>query len=388
MLSRPPLSLYIHMPWCEKKCPYCDFNSYKLPSIEGLYQDYINALIVDLKEQIALLNKHNIDLKRTHLIGIYIGGGTPSLCPTKFYEPLFDFIYKNFSIDKDTEITAEVNPKSSIESTLVGFKTLGINRISMGVQSLNDKSLKLLGRIHNKQMAIDAITLVKKHFNNFNLDLMHSLPFQSVDDALDDINILLNFNPPHLSWYELTLEENTQFGQNPPECLPNDETNQLINDEGNKLLLSKGYTHYEVSAYAKENMKAKHNSNYWHYGDYLAIGAGAHSKITLENDILRTFRIANPKEYIKNILSNIPYKEERIVPKNELPFEFFLNRFRIFEEFNLKEYEMFTGLSLDTVLPKLNSFANEGLLIISKDNTLKLTSKGELFINHMLEELL
>ena len=388
MLSRPPLSLYIHIPWCEKKFPYCDFNSYKLPSIEGLYQDYINALIVDLKEQIALLNKHNIDLKRTHLIGIYIGGGTPSLCPTKFYEPLFDFIYKNFSIDKDTEITAEVNPKSSIESTLVGFKTLGVNRISMGVQSLNDKSLKLLGRIHNKQMAIDAITLVKKHFNNFNLDLMHSLPFQSVDDALDDINILLNFNPPHLSWYELTLEENTKFGQNPPECLPNDETNQLINDEGNKLLLSKGYTHYEVSAYAKENMKAKHNSNYWHYGDYLAIGAGAHSKITLENDILRTFRIANPKEYIKNILSNLPYKEERIVPKNELPFEFFLNRFRIFEEFNLKEYEMFTGLSLDTVLPKLNSFANEGLLIISKDNTLKLTSKGQLFINHMLEELL
>lgn len=383
-MQTPPLSLYIHMPWCEKKCPYCDFNSYPLGKqniTNDLYTPYINAVIKDLENQKELVKNRNI-------ISIYIGGGTPSLPPPQIYEKLFNFIYKNFSISQIPEITIEVNPASTLEKNLLTLKSFGINRISMGVQSLHDTSLKALGRIHNRKIAIDAINAVANNFNNFNLDLMHALPFQTLKDSNNDLLELIKFKPTHISWYELTIEEDTYFRQNIPKGLPDDDLKDLIDEEGNAILCSHGYNHYEISAYSLPNRQSIHNSNYWRFGDYIAAGAGAMSKISYNNTITYSSRIADPKSYVTHINNNQSYQNNIVHNENELIFTYFLGRFRIFEAFNLKEFEAFTGLSLNSIEHIIQTLVKKEMITLSEDNIVTTTKKGRAFGNQMLYDLL
>ncbi len=397
MLKKPPLALYVHFPWCVKKCPYCDFNSHPLninnlnltnnsplcsvTNKDDLYDLYIKALIEDLKTSLKY-----IDYRK--LISIYLGGGTPTLCPPKALEMLFDFISNNLTIEANAEITIEANPASTLKNNLSTLKSLGINRVSLGIQSLNENFLKILGRVHDRKTALMAIEVVSSLFSNFNLDLMHSLPKQTLTDALTDLKEVLSFSPPHLSWYELTLEPDSFFGKNPPLNLLSDDAKETILMQGNELLLQSGYAHYEVSAYALANHKAVHNSNYWRYGDYLAIGAGAHSKVTTDFNIIRTYRTSNPYSYLDEVLNHKPFLHSNKVCKEDLPFDFFVNKLRIYEAFNLREYSAYTGDDFAPILEKLKTFAKEELLTIDKDLTITLTERGKLFINHMLKEFL
>lgn len=390
----PPLSLYVHIPWCVRKCPYCDFNSYKLSSnYLELYNEYLKALQKEITLEFKNINNREIQ-------SIYIGGGTPSLMPTNLIESLINTIKDNANLSINCEISMEANPKTVTQESLLKIKEAGINRLSMGIQSLNNSHLKTLQRIHDKDIALNNIIEVKKIFKNFNLDLMHSLPNQTTKEALDDLKQLIEIDPPHLSWYQLTIEEESNFAQNIPP-LPSEETIENIYLEGYKLLENNGYKHYEVSAFAKENFNCFHNTNYWRFGDYLALGAGASSKLSqiLSNNnnnsnysltITRKTRLPNPLDYINALNNNSNYlSENRIVSNDELPFEYFLNRLRLFETFNLNEFSRYTGLNINTVMPQINNFVDEELLTFNRDNNLvTITPKGQLFVNYMLEQFL
>ncbi|MGN1393050.1 MAG: radical SAM family heme chaperone HemW [Succinivibrionaceae bacterium] len=398
----PNLSLYIHLPWCVRKCPYCDFNSYCKPNNSSLFELYIKAL----KRELSFIIKNsNFFIQNREIMSIYFGGGTPSLFSPSLLYTLLSFISNNFNLSEDIEISMEMNPGTVSKQTISEYKSIGINRVSIGVQSLNDNSLRLLERIHNKDCALKSIELIKEYFSNFNVDIMHSLPKQSTKETLEDLKQILQFSPPHISWYQLTIEEDTKFGKKTPEEMPSDdiiENNYLL---GYDLLKKNNFEHYEISAFAKNNNYCKHNVNYWEYGDYLAIGAGAHSKVSIYNEsilnVFRQERVQNPLEYIKYIsdletqklkdISNINSNlyVNKFVPINERPFEFFLNRFRLFNNINFSEFYEKTGCEFSTILPKLQNFEEDNLIAIDfGKNLLKLTKKGHLFVNHMLEELL
>lgn len=373
-----PLALYLHFPWCLRKCPYCDFNSYQLPvQHPGLFAQYLEALLMDLAHA-ATLTPTNI------LSSIYFGGGTPSLLPIADIKTILQHIKKYFLLASNIEITIEANPGTINLAWLQELSHLGINRISLGVQSFNDQKLQALGRIHTAKQAQDAIAMIKlAGLTNFNLDLMFGLPGQDAAEAMLDLQTALSFEPPHLSWYQLTLEPGTCFARKPPQ-LPASEILWDIQQCGQDPLKQHDLHQYEVSAYSKIKHECRHNINYWQYGDYLGIGAGAHGKITSSNHIIRrTAKIANPMQYIHHI-ANHGVEQEEIVATKKIPFEFMLNSLRLYQPITLALFQERTGVTIDTIMPQLQLAQELGLIELNADKIIT-TEHGKNFLNNLLE---
>ena len=377
-LQLPPLSLYIHVPWCVRKCPYCDFNSHQadefLPE-----QDYVVALLEDLKRDAHWVQGRQIE-------SIFIGGGTPSMLTVQAYEDLFAGLKQQLSFAKDIEITMEANPGTFEAEKFKGYRQLGINRLSIGIQSFQDEQLKNLGRIHSAQEATAAVQMaVDAGFENFNLDLMHGLPGQDLELALSDLRQAIALKPTHLSWYQLTIEPNTEYFKYPPK-LPQDETLWDIQEAGQALLSEHGFSQYEISAYAQKDQQARHNINYWQFGDYLGIGAGAHGKITLprENKILRTNKTRLPKDYLNSQKIHTVNVNEIEIEDRDL--EFFMNALRLYQGTPFSLFEQRTGLSIEHCQAKMAKAIEAGLLEAGEQ--IKTTAKGQLFLNELLENFL
>jgi len=359
MLSVPPLSLYIHLPWCVAKCPYCDFNSHALAG-ELPEARYVDALLADLET----------DLPRVWgrpVVSVFLGGGTPSLFSAGAIDQLLAGVRARVQIAPAAEITMEANPGTVEHDRFEAYREAGINRISLGIQSFDDAQLKELGRIHSADEAAGAIEAVTAAgFERFNLDLMWALPDQTIDGAMADIERALAFGPRHLSHYQLTLEPNTVFAKHPPSLPPEDAVIDMQEACAGRLSAA-GLHAYEISAWAKPDQESVHNLNYWRFGDYLGIGAGAHSKITLpaEARIIRTRRKSHPRPYLKAIDDRSFIAEEKTVGRDELAFEYFLNRLRLDEPVALAEFEDRTGLAAGTVGDVLTQAIELGLLEIS-----------------------
>ncbi|WP_290434686.1 radical SAM family heme chaperone HemW [Aeromonas caviae] len=376
MLQLPPLSLYIHVPWCVQKCPYCDFNSHaqkgELPHLE-----YVAALLEDLEQDLHWAQGRPLS-------SIFIGGGTPSLLSVAAMQALLDGVRARIPLTADCEITMEANPGTVEADKFAGFQRAGINRISIGVQSFQQEKLTRLGRIHGPEEARKAAALAHTiALPTFNLDLMHGLPDQSLDDALYDLQQAIDCAPPHLSWYQLTIEPNTAFASKPPK-LPEDDTLWDIYEQGHAMLTAQGYQQYEISAYAKAGYQCRHNLNYWRFGDYLGIGCGAHGKVTdvANSQILRTAKVKHPKGYLD---PSRPYLDEQWqVSADDLPLEYFMNRFRLFEPAPKAEFEAFTGLPLERVETML-AIARTKELIEDLGDSWQLTSLGHRYLNVLLE---
>jgi putative oxygen-independent coproporphyrinogen III oxidase len=371
------ISLYIHFPWCLRKCPYCDFNSYVLPKAKTeLLADYVSLLLIDLENEAKRTPSFN-------LISIYFGGGTPSLLLPNAIKKIINRARDLFSCAPDIEITLEANPGTINLELCKNFRDAGINRISLGVQSFSDEKLKNIGRVHDAKQAQDAVCAIKQAgFCNFNLDMMFGLPRQSIDDAVNDLRIALSFAPPHFSWYQLTLEPNTKFAAEPP-ILPRNEALWNIQQIGQDLLAQSGLSQYEVSAYSRPGFECQHNVNYWQYGDYLGIGAGAHGKITLANDLVnRYFKIANPKKYFQE--QNVFIAGERVVASKKLPFEFMLNALRLYRPISHTLFRERTGVTIDAIANKLQQAESLGLVELQSDAVVT-TVHGRNFLNDLLE---
>lgn len=385
LLTNPPLSLYIHIPWCIKKCPYCDFNSHGIKQLGGLdeipEQAYIDKLLLDLEQELPFIWG-----RRLH--SIFIGGGTPSLFSAEGMDRLISGVRARLPFEGDIEITMEANPGTFEVERFAGFRQAGINRLSIGVQSFNAKHLERLGRVHNPEQAIAAAEFAHQAgFRSFNLDLMHGLPDQTTEQALADLQIAIDLKPQHISWYQLTIEPNTLFYQQPP-SLPVDETLWTIQEQGQSLLQQHGYNQYEISAYARSpEFRSQHNLNYWQFGDYLGIGAGAHGKITrLDlNQIERTTKSRHPKDYLQKSVAEI--RTCNAISSHELPFEFMLNALRLLEGVPSSFFEQRTGLPLNSIQPMLNQAIKDGLLLDSM-NTIAPTEKGSLFLNELLQRFI
>lgn len=374
----PPLALYIHIPWCVRKCPYCDFNSHaagpNLPEAE-----YVDALLADLDN----------DLVHVHdrpLTSIFFGGGTPSLFSAAALGRLLEGVAKRLDFAPDIEITLEANPGTFEQAKFVAYRGLGINRLSIGIQSFQDEKLKALGRIHGRDEAIRAADRARAAgFDNFNLDLMHGLPEQSLADALGDLEQAIALAPTHLSWYQLTMEPNTVFWSQPPE-LPEDEVLWDIQEAGQARLAAAGYQQYETSAYAQPGRQARHNLNYWSFGDFLGIGAGAHAKLSApDGRLLRSWKTRLPKDYLD------PAKAfqagEKWLEAADLPFEFMMNALRLVDGVPTAWYPQRTGQSLDELAPALAAARRDGLLA-DDPKRLRPTARGQLFLNDLLQSFL
>ncbi|HAJ76534.1 MAG TPA: YggW family oxidoreductase [Gammaproteobacteria bacterium] len=386
MLEVPPLSLYVHIPWCIRKCPYCDFNSH--PTDGALPQrDYIAALCEDFDDEVSRYEA----LQGREIETIFIGGGTPSLFDASSFETLLDHLSRKATLSRDIEISLEANPGSVEANALEGsnrfkqFRAAGINRLSLGIQSFSDKHLSTLGRIHDgkqARMAIDSAQAAG--FNNLNLDLMHGLPDQSVESALADLQTAIDYKPDHLSWYQLTIEPNTVFYRKPP---PLPAENQLleIQQQGIAILEGNGFTRYEVSAFAQEQRQCIHNLNYWQFGDYLGIGAGAHGKLSNPSSgiILRSRKLKQPEHYLHNTVNRAAERVE-IKPEDRV-LEFLLNALRIRQGFPIDLFENRTDLPFDTIRNKVEYLASNGLLSI-KDSSVITTEIGYRLLNSILEE--
>lgn len=372
MIDLLPVSLYIHYPWCIRKCPYCDFNSYPKNKSVCTDESYLNALILDFKQNINLISNRKFN-------AVYFGGGTPSLFSPKLMEKLMHEISPY--CEENCEISMEANPGTVSLETLKDYRSLGVNRISLGVQSFDDRELKLLGRIHDSKAAIEACNnVIKAGFDNFNIDIMHGLPEQTTQKALADIKIAASLGCNHLSWYELTLEEDTYFGSHPPK-LPNEDNLADIEEQGFVLLKELGFNRYEVSGYTKDR-RCQNNLNYWFFYDYFGIGAGAHSKIQIGDKTCRRGNPQKPSSYIEEVKNKKNNFFE--VKKSDLPFEFMLNRLRVFDETKYDEFENTTRLNFLTVKDKLEKAKGEGLLRFS-DTGYALTDKGRWMLNDILE---
>lgn len=370
-----PLSLYVHIPWCVRKCPYCDFNSHE--SKESLPETlYVHALMQDLDQHLARLNGRPI-------VSIFFGGGTPSLFSAQAIARILEGINQRLTLSSDIEITLEANPGTIDYVRFRDFRAAGINRLSLGIQSLQDDKLKTLGRIHDRENAMRAITLAKEAgFTNFNLDLMYGLPHQSIDEAVKDIETALTFAPTHLSWYQLTIEPNTLFyHQTPP--LPPEDSLWDMQVAGQKQLAEKGYRQYEVSAYAQPGRECQHNRNYWEFGDYLGIGAGAHSKLTdaKTNQALRFMQVKHPKDYLDKKKREAQHLQ--IISADELIFEFMLNALRLTKGIPLALFTERTGLSLQDIESLLKKAKQRGLLIDQPDWICP-SELGHQFLNNLV----
>lgn len=373
MAELPPLSLYIHIPWCVQKCPYCDFNSHALKG-EVPHLEYVQHLLQDLEQDLPLTAGREV---RT----IFIGGGTPSLLSSHAMQTLMDGVRARLPLAADAEITMEANPGTVEADRFSGYQAAGINRISIGVQSFSPQKLERLGRIHGPQEAKRAAELAAAlGLRSFNLDLMHGLPDQSLEEALDDLRQAIALNPPHLSWYQLTIEPNTLFGSRPPQ-LPDDDALWDIYEQGHQLLTAAGYQQYETSAYAKPGYRCEHNLNYWRFGDYLGIGCGAHGKLTqADGRIVRTVKTRHPRGFMKG---NYLDKQHEVANEDK-PFEFFMNRFRLLEAAPRAEFQRYTGLDEQAIRPQMEQAIAAGYVTESASEW-QITEKGKLFLNSLLE---
>ena len=386
LTALPPLALYIHFPWCEKKCPYCDFNSHqtKDPSsdlADGFdEQRYINALIADLETELP-----NIWGRQVH--SIFIGGGTPSLLSAAGMDQLLCAVRARLNLEPDAEITMEANPGSVEADKLAGFAKAGINRVSLGIQSFQDEQLRALGRIHSGAEAKRAIQIALDHFKSVNLDLMYGLPNQSLEAARSDVETALSFKTPHLSFYNLTLEPNTYFANFPP-SLPSDDEIDAIFEQNTDLLTKAGYKRYEVSAYAKKDQECKHNLNYWRFGDYIGIGAGAHGKISYPGKITRQVRERHPETYMQAMeTKGNALIESREITSKDLPFEFMLNALRLSDGVDTNTFSERTGLPLSVISKGLDEACKKGLLD-ENPSKLKATALGLRYLNNLQEMFL
>lgn len=383
MTQLPLLSLYLHIPWCIRKCPYCDFNSHAAgDSIPE--QDYVAAVLADLQND---LEKYPDFVQGREITSLFIGGGTPSVFSPEAYDAIFSGLKSRLTFARDIEITLEANPGTVEQEKFKGYRALGINRLSLGVQSFSDEKLKTLGRIHGRGEAIKAVEAARNAgFDNFNIDLMHGLPNQSREEAVADIQQAIALQPTHISWYQLTIEPNTVFYRNPP-ALPEEETLWAIQDAGQALLAEAGYEQYEVSAYAKEGRECRHNRNYWEFGDYLAVGAGAHGKITRKDGVFRYNKTRLPKDYLLALQNKKFTASEGFVRDDELTFEFMLNALRLKEGVHASLFEKRTGQPFNIIANKLDSLRAQGLLV-ADEKSLVCTATGFNYLNQVLAEFL
>lgn len=384
LTALPPLALYIHFPWCEKKCPYCDFNSHQIKDGTGGSNQsgfdekrYINALIADLETELP-----NIWGRQVH--SIFIGGGTPSLFSPEGMDQLLSATRARVNLEPNAEITMEANPGSIEAEKFAAFANCGINRVSIGVQSFQDAQLKALGRIHNSEEAKRAIQIALDHFQSVNLDLMYGLPNQTLEAAKADIETALSFQTPHLSLYNLTLEPNTYFVNFPP-TLPTDDEVDAMSEQNLKLLTAAGYKRYEVSAYARKDQGCKHNLNYWRFGDYIGIGAGAHSKMSYPNRITRQVRERHPEAYMTTMeTKGHAVMESKEVDAHDLPFEFMLNALRLTDGVDTQTFSERTGLPLSVISKPLDK-ASKKCLLDENPSKLRATDQGLRYLNNLQE---
>ena len=364
MIVLPPLSLYIHYPWCVKKCPYCDFNSHEGEDRNG----YIEALLKDLDKDLKYVQGRSIH-------SIFIGGGTPSLMSADELHELFTGLKSKLTFEKNIEITLETNPGTFEVDKFKAFKNIGINRLSIGVQSFQGHHLSALGRIHSAKEASKACTYASQIFDNFNIDLMYGLEGQSIDNCLSDLNQAIDLNPQHISFYQLTIEPNTLFAKFPP-ALPKDDDIWRMGEQGVALLEQHGFERYEVSAFGK--IPSKHNLNYWRFGDYIGIGAGAHGKITESKTgkVVRTLKSKSPKEYIQN-------RNKTLEVIDNLSFEFMLNALRLKNGFDVDLFKARTGKDINVINEQLKRAESMGLVNLTKDRITP-TKKGFDFLNDLI----
>lgn len=353
----PPLALYVHLPWCLKKCPYCDFNSHEwrggshavLPE-----SAYIDALFADLEASLPLIWGRTVH-------SIFFGGGTPSLFSPQAIERLISGLRARLRLEANCEITLEANPGTFEKDRFKAFRAAGVTRLSIGVQSFNDAHLQALGRVHDGAQAKAALAEAAQAFDTFNLDIMYALPGQSLQDLEHDVQTALSFQPPHVSIYHLTIEPNTVFAKTPP-VLPEDDTAYAMMDRITEMTAAQGLARYEVSAYAKPGHQCGHNLNYWQFGDYLGIGAGAHSKLTFAHRVVRQVRFREPQLYMQQAIKGPPVTRSFEVARSELPFEFMLNALRLKDGFKLSDYTERTGLALTSLQKGLQLAEQKGLI--------------------------
>jgi oxygen-independent coproporphyrinogen-3 oxidase len=373
----PPLSLYIHIPWCVRKCPYCDFNSHAqrgdLPEAA-----YIAAMLEDLDQDLDYIQGRE-------LASVFIGGGTPSLFSANAYAQLFEGLRQRLRFSRDIEITLEANPGTLEQGRFAAYRELGMNRLSIGVQSFDAEQLEKLGRIHSAGDALAAIASARDAgYDNFNIDLMHGLSGQTEADALNDLRIAIDSGAPHISWYQLTIEANTEFYKRPPE-LPQESALMAMQRAGFALLSAAGLTRYEVSAFARDGRRARHNLNYWRFGDYLALGTGAHGKVTLASGVRRYQKTRKPEDYLSRSPSRT--SQSQGVIDTDLPFEFMMNALRLREGVESALYSQRTGLPLATIAPTLERLQARGLLI-DDPQRIACSERGFAFIDSILSEFL
>ena len=372
--SLPPLSLYVHLPWCIRKCPYCDFNSHEMKRDEMPEQRYLDALVADLDAALPLIWGRPIH-------SIFIGGGTPSLFSPQGIDRMLGDIRARLKLDADCEITLEANPGTFEKDRFRAFRAAGVTRLSVGVQSFNDAHLKALGRVHDRAQAVAAVTEAAQAFDTFNLDIMYALPGQTLAQLDADLDQALTLSPPHISIYHLTIEPNTYFAKFPPQ-VPEDDTAYAMLDRITERTAAAGMERYEVSAYAKSGHRCWHNLNYWSFGDYLGIGAGAHSKLSFAHRVVRQVRYREPRLYMDNALAGQAIAQDDEVARADLPFEYMLNALRLKEGFALQDFADRTGLPLSAIRKGLDEAEAKGL--IERDFTrVKPTQRGFDFLSDL-----
>ena len=375
--SNPPLGLYIHLPWCEQKCPYCDFNSHQADSIPE--QAYIEALLEDLEQDLPLIWGRGID-------SIFIGGGTPSLFSAAAIEQLFSGLRSLLNFAPAIEITMESNPGSADAENYRGYREAGVNRLSIGVQSFNDQNLKTLGRVHDGEQAARAFAIARRAgFDNINLDLMFGLPAQTTAQALLDLHTAVDLQPAHISFYELTIEPNTRFFRHPPRR-PDDDILWEMQTAGRSLLNAAGYQRYEVSAYAQPGRQCRHNLNYWQFGDYLGIGAGAHAKISnaATQTITRTSKVKHPRAYLDATGSDARIGSHNELSVDDVILEFAMNSLRLDSGFTRSSFTAATSLPYAVIETRVHT-AIEHQLMTDDNNIIKVTEKGQRYLNGLLQ---
>jgi len=375
-MELPPLGLYIHLPWCERKCPYCDFNSHETRDLPEA--QYIDALLQDLDADIPQLHQREVAT-------LFIGGGTPSLFSAPGIARLLKELGNRIALSPTLEATMEANPGSAEADKFAAFRAAGINRLSLGIQSFQDEQLQALGRVHNSEQAHAAIDFARAAgFDSFNIDLMHGLPGQGIESADADLRTALSYQPAHLSWYQLTIEPNTVFHKRPP-SLPVEDMLADIQDEGEHLLISNGQQQYEVSAYSQPGFECRHNRNYWSFGDYLGIGAGAHGKITAQDgSIQRTAKRRQPGDYMSSAAGAFT-ASTRVLTRDEIPGEFMLNALRLNQGFTISLFESRTGLPISSIQTQLEQLIDRGLLE-QVESTIRTTALGRRFLDSVVAE--
>lgn len=371
-----PLSLYVHIPWCVKKCPYCDFNSHAVDASVN-EMDYVEALLNDFGHELS-------DVVDRELSSIFIGGGTPSLFSGTAIQALLHGIGERIAFDQSVEITLEANPGTIDSEHFRGYRQAGVNRLSIGAQSFDDQQLQALGRIHRAEAILDGFEKARQAgFDNINLDLMFALPGQTLEQAGNDLAQAIALVPEHISWYQLTIEPNTLFHAKPP-SVPDDDSAWDIQEAGQKMLEQAGFQQYEVSAYGKQGRRARHNLNYWQFGDYLAIGAGAHSKTTLaDGSVLRRWKKKSPNQYMQEMSVNHSISGTCVLSEDDLIIEFMLNGLRLNEGVATEIFEQRTGVEISRITPILANLRQNGLLAANQQRICP-TEKGRRFLNDLL----